>query len=246
MISFAFLWIRAKSFTNSAYVEHTVTSIAANTTYDCDFVCVTDQTDKPIKWNIAGYTVRAFPLTGKFSKHQHNKLEVFRCDLELCERAVLTDMDNFIIGNIDELLEYDGMFGARRTFLPKMRPQPQLSWAQFRSPSLHFVWDEAKRMSDKEINKFAPTGGGCGDQLFVYKVYGEYDRLDDLYPGVLQSWKRGWDDRTKILFAHGRQKPHRLKWKWDWSWESLDNETKTKRKAGFQETYKRNYQPRAR
>lgn len=244
MISFAFLWIKAKSFINPVYINHIVTSIVDHTTYDCDFVCVTDQVKKSTNWNIAGYTVRAFPLAGKFSKHQHNKLEVFRRDLKLCERAVLTDMDNFIIGSIDELLEYDGTFGARRTFLPKTRPQPQLSWAELHSPNLHFIWDEAKQMSDVEINKLAPTGGGCGDQLFLYKVYGEYDRLDDLYPGALQSWKRGWDGRAKILFAHGKQKPHRLKWRWDWPWESLDGETKSKRKAGFQETDNRKLRPR--
>ena len=235
MISFVFLWIKAKSFTNPAYIDWIVSNISENTTYACDFVCVTDQVKKPQNWQVKGHTVRAFPLTKRFNKHQHNKLECFRQDLNICERAVLTDLDNFIIGNIDEILGYQGTFGARSTFLPETRPQPQMSWAQFHAPSCHFIWEEAKKYNDNQIRKFAPTGGGCGDQLFIYKVYGEYDRLDKLYPGVLQSWKRGWDERAKILFAHGKQKPHVLDWTPYWPWEELSDEVKQKRKHGFKE-----------
>lgn len=233
MISFVFLWIKAKSFTDPSYIDWIVSSISKNTTYDCDFICLTDQVAQQKNWKVKGYTVRAFPLVRKFSRYQHSKLECFREDLNLCKRTILTDLDNFVIGNIDEILDYQGAFGARRTFWPEKRPQPQLSWAQFHSPSCHFIWEKAKEFNDKQINKFAPTGGGCGDQLFVYKIYGEYDKLDDLYPGRLQSWKRGWDERAKILFAHGKQKPHVLNWTPYWSWEQLDDEVKNKRKQGF-------------
>ena len=235
MISFVFLWIKAKSFTDPYYIEHIVTSISQHTSYTCDFVCITDQVKKYTEWSIKGHKVRAFPLIKKFNKHQHNKLEFFRRDLNLCKRAVATDLDNFIIGDLDELLSYNGTFGARRTFLPHKRPQPQMSWAQFDSEDCYFIWDRANEFNDKGINRFAPTGGGQGDQLFIYKVYGEYDRLDDLFPGQLESWKRGWDDRTRVLFAHGKQKPSVLDWTPYWPWESLSTEVKNKRRQGITE-----------
>jgi len=229
VISFAFLWKRAKSFTDPAYINHIVSSIAEHTTHACDFVCVTDQVKHPTTWEAGGHEVRAFPLKKNFSRHQHCKLEIFRPDLELCERAVLTDLDNFVLDDLDELLEYDGIFGARRTFLPETRPQPQLSWAQFHTPSCFPIWEHAKALSDKEVYEFAPTGQGRGDQLFVYKVVGEYDRLDDLYPGALESWKFGWDERAKILFAHGKPKPHQLEWTPYWPFDQLSEDVKKKR-----------------
>jgi hypothetical protein len=226
MISFVFLWLRKKSFEDPYYIDHIVSSIEEHTTHACDFVCITDQVRSPTEWNNG---VRAFPLRKKFSKHQHCKLEAFRPDLELCERAVLTDLDNFVIDDLDELLAYEGTFGARRTFLPEKRPQPQLSWAQFHTPSCYPIWERAKDMTDEQVNDFAPTGQGRGDQLFVYKVLGEYDRLDDLYPGALESWKFGWDDRAKVLFAHGKPKPHQLEWTPWWPWEKLSEDVKRKR-----------------
>lgn len=97
---------------------------------------------------------------------------------------------------------------------------PQLSWAQFDTAACHFIWDRAREMTDSEINAFAPVGGGRGDQLFVYKVLGrEYDRLDDLYPGQLESWKwghiQGRAPDARVLFAHGQPKPHQLSWHQD-------------------------------
>ena len=230
MISFVFLWLRQKSYTDQRYVKHIVQSIRSNTEHECDFVCVTDQASAQDTWDIDGEKVRAFPRISRFQKHQHAKLELFRKDLSLCERAVLTDLDNFVIGSIDDLLEYDGIFGARRTFRPDIRPQPQLSWAQFHAPSCTWLWDEAAKMTNTEMNEYAPTGKGRGDQLFVYRKHGEYDRLDDLYPGQLDSWKWGWlaerSPDARVLFAHGRPKPHDLNWRHDAPFRELSKEAK--------------------
>lgn len=219
MISVTMLWKRAGEYTDPRYVEEVVRGISRHTTREMEFVVLTDTVRKAVHTHYAGvpHPVRFEPLLNHWPKHQHLKLECFRPELGLADRAVLTDLDNFFLGDLDEMLAYEGRFAARSTFRPRQRPQPQMSWAMFdpHHDDIRSIWRAAEGMSPGQINEFAPTGMGRGDQLFVYKMIGEYDRLDKMFPGQLESWKRNTTEAgdARILFAHGKPKPHKLDWR---------------------------------
>ena len=82
------------------YVYNLKSMVERNTTVPHQFVCFSDRELEGIKTVklISGY------------QGWWNKMQMFNTDFRLGNRVVYLDLDTLIVGNIDWLLEYDGMF----------------------------------------------------------------------------------------------------------------------------------------
>jgi len=214
--SFVFLWLRGGAFETPYYVEHMVRGISDNTRRPCDFVVITDQASASETWDIAGQAVRAIPCERRFHAYQYCKLEAFRRDLDLHDRAVLSDLDNIVRRDLDPILgTYAGGFGARRNFRRNVQASRlQSSWVMFRPHAHYWLWDKACELGEAELKRRFPTGGGKGDQAFLSHYVPEADDLESLYPGAFGSyrWMEERNLNARVLFCHGRPKPHEIGW----------------------------------
>lgn len=130
------------------------------------------------------------------------------------DRIFVIDLDTVIVGNLDDLLSYDGKFATRSTFVgPKMSGGDICGFKA--DGSLAWIWDMLVRDTDR-LEEF--TGGR---ERFIYRKYfaEEMDYFQDLYPGQIVSYKRhvrrrGLSRKARIVSCHGKPRPHEIKESW--------------------------------
>jgi hypothetical protein len=248
LIEFVALYVPGKCY-GPEYIDFIVGQVDRGYSGPKRWTFLTNAEQEPSTWPIRGHQCRAIPLAepwdirilrpGHAERTPYwcfSKLEAFRPDLDFGDRAVLTDLDNFVVGPLDDLLGYAGDFAARQNFAAaetqRLRGSRwQSSWVQYRPAACHDLWDEAREIGEGLHEYFVPLMGG-GDQAFlswfrpcpdspqVESGWPLGDDLDVLYPGQLASYKWGWlqaraEDRARmrVLYAHGKPKPHELNWR---------------------------------
>lgn len=136
------------------------------------------------------------------------KMELFRPDLGLGD-FLYFDLDTIVRGNVAHM-ERGGRLALLRDFY---RPHGLGSGAMFLPESARAeIWAEwiaspGRWMSEHSVG---------GDQEFLERYWlQKAERLQDLYPGEIASYKAGTRDevrRARVVCFHGRPKPRDLGW----------------------------------
>jgi hypothetical protein len=181
------------------YVYNLKSMVERNTTVPHQFVCFSDRELEGIKTVklISGY------------QGWWNKMQMFNTDFRLGNRVVYLDLDTLIVGNIDWLLEYDGMFMGIEDLGAVNEHQPELKG---RLQSGVMSWDY--RLNSHLWNRFASSGESQryrGDGEYLNHIIPKYQRdfIQKKYKGKLKSYKyqvysEGITDDLSIICFHGR------------------------------------------
>ena len=181
------------------YVYNLKSMVERNTTVPHQFVCFSDRELEGIK------TVKLIPgYEGWW-----NKMQMFNTDFKLGNRVVYLDLDTLIVGNIDWLLEYDGMFMGIEDLGSVNEHQPELKG---RLQSGVMAWDY--RLNSHLWNRFTSSGESQryrGDGEYLNHIVPKYQRdfIQKRYKGKLKSYKyqvysEGITDDLSIICFHGR------------------------------------------
>jgi len=181
------------------YVYNLKSMVERNTTVPHQFVCFSDRELEGIKTAklISGY------------QGWWNKMQMFNTDFRLGNRVVYLDLDTLIVGNIDWLLEYDGMFMGIEDLGAVNEHQPELKG---RLQSGVMAWDY--RLNSHLWNRFTSSGESQryrGDGEYLNHIVPKYQRdfIQKKYKGKLKSYKyqvysEGITDDLSIICFHGR------------------------------------------
>ena len=181
------------------YVYNLKSMVERNTTVPHQFVCFSDRELEGIKTVklISGY------------QGWWNKMQMFNTDFRLGNRVVYLDLDTLIVGNIDWLLEYDGMFMGIEDLGAVNEHQPELKG---RLQSGVMSWDY--RLNSHLWNRFTSSGESQryrGDGEYLNHIVPKYQRdfIQKKYKGKLKSYKyqvysEGITDDLSIICFHGR------------------------------------------
>jgi hypothetical protein len=181
------------------YVYNLKSMVERNTTVPHQFVCFSDRELEGIKTAklISGY------------QGWWNKMQMFNTDFRLGNRVVYLDLDTLIVGNIDWLLEYDGMFMGIEDLGAVNEHQPELKG---RLQSGVMAWDY--RLNSHLWNRFTSSGESQryrGDGEYLNHIVPKYQRdfIQKRYKGKLKSYKyqvysEGITDDLSIICFHGR------------------------------------------
>jgi hypothetical protein len=145
------------------------------------------------------------------------KLEAFKDDADLQGQVFVFDLDNVITGNIDELLAYRGDFATCMDPMPSRRNMVGGNIVSFPAGTKtklyevvwndHVAYDKLCQGSERFLL----------DHMLAIGVLKNCEFFQDLYPGMIQSLKLELEcnamapDQMKILWLHGRPRPHFLK-----------------------------------
>lgn len=156
---------------------------------DFQFVCFTDKRYEfkedikqiPLKYNLPAY----MPI-----------LEIFRLDLG---RVLFMGLDTVITGSLEDIASYSGDFAMIRD--PNNLEKGASGVMSF--PYRPDIWE-----------KYINNQKGTYDQVFLHSIPHEY--LCDHFPDQMISYKchvkkkRDLLKKTKIVYFHGREKPHEI------------------------------------
>lgn len=124
------------------------------------------------------------------------------------ERVLYFDLDTCIVGPLDAIAAYDGLFAILRdVYRPNGFQSSVMAWE---AGELRFLWADWVRQHEPEIPG--------GDQAWIERWYAKPDRWQDLFPGKFRSYKvdcrfsvpRG----TSVVFFHGHPRPHEVTTGW--------------------------------
>lgn len=189
----------SKGIFDAEWVDRLYRGIKRNTTRDFRFVCYSDQ-EYPFKEPIERRPFR-LPYKNMFSL-----LEPFQST----ERTIFMGLDTIITGNIDFLFDLEGFWMLRDPYFPErdcsgvmvFDPQPEL-W--------EFIEGNHERLAN-ENRMF----GHPSDMIFLDKV--SHKTIEGPERGIY-SYKvhvrdSGLPKDAKIVYFHGREKPHELSEPW--------------------------------
>lgn len=144
------------------------------------------------------------------------KLEAFRNDPDLEGQVFVFDLDNVITGNIDELLAYRGDFGVCMDPMPSRKNKVGGNISSFPAGTMESIYQSV-------VDNHAEIDRICGgserfllDHMLETGALKRCEYFQDLYPGMIQSLKfeasenSSQIDQMKILWTHGRPRPHKL------------------------------------
>ena len=145
------------------------------------------------------------------------KLEAFKDDPDLQGQVFVFDLDNVIVGNIDELLAYRGAFATCMDPLPRRKNMVGGNIVSFPAGSIsklyqivmgnHAEYDRICKGSERFLL----------DHMLEIGALESCEFFQDLYPGMIHSLKLDLasdhrkPDEMRILWLHGRPRPHQLK-----------------------------------
>ncbi len=144
------------------------------------------------------------------------KLEAFRNDPDLQGQVFVFDLDNVIIGNIDGLLAYRGDFATCMDPMPSRKNRVGGNIVSFPAGTTQHIYDLV--MADTAEYERICHGSErfLLDHMLETGALKSCDYFQDLYPGMIQSLKFEAAqssirrDDMRILWTHGRPRPHKL------------------------------------
>lgn len=119
------------------------------------------------------------------------------------------DLDTVIIDCLDEIAGYRGDFAGMTNFDTGGLASGVMA---FEAGRMNHVWD----IWETHWRPAMPSG----DQQWIETVNPSFDRLQDLYPGQLASYKLDCQGRTgapensRVVYFHGRPRPHQAVEPW--------------------------------
>jgi FkbM family methyltransferase len=194
------------------------------------FVVLTDSVER--YKGMAGVEARALPPD--VPRSWWAKMWLFHPDtFEAGERVLYLDLDTCITGPLDAIAEYCGAFGILRDVYRPGGLQSSVMAFETGTKLIGAIWRcfcsaESPLATEPLAQRFPG-----GDQQMLEYVWGKWlpaemqvdpnrvwppDRLQDHYPGMLQSYKAACTAEvpkgTAIVFFHGNPRPHEVSHGW--------------------------------
>jgi hypothetical protein len=120
-------------------------------------------------------------------------------------RCLYFDLDTIITGSLDDLASYEGDFAGLSDFYHPDR---------FASGVMAWDADKAGHIFTRWVNVGMPQFDTRGDQGWIGAMRPNAERLQDLFPGQLVSFKadcrEGAPDGARVVCFHGLPRPHQL------------------------------------
>jgi len=197
----------------SRYVNNLYEGVKRFSTRDFDFICFTNE-DLSLS---DGVLKRNFPLLT--TKGVLPRLYMFSPESGLNGRQTLClDLDVVIVGSLEKIMAYDGLFAARSKFMPGQKWKLDGDIMSFRAgdQAAQLFWDPFIANIDRAVES---TQGR--ERYWVRHVADKFaDRWDKIAPGAVVSYK--WHIRKKgevpndaaIVSCHGTPRTHQINQPW--------------------------------
>jgi hypothetical protein len=174
------------------------------------FVCFTDSL---IRYGLHPYEVVKVPYPGL--KGWMNKLALFKPGVfEEGERVLYLDLDTVVAGSLDDIASYDGEFAMLEDLLfPNLLASGVMAW---RGGFGAHIWESYAKAGMPENVLWRGFNFG-GDGAWIGQHAGRVDRLQDLYPNQIASYKVSGgvlSPQTRVVCFHGRPRPHEIESGW--------------------------------
>lgn len=133
-----------------------------------------------------------------------NKLQMFEPG-RFEGRCLYFDLDTVILGSINEIASYDGPFAMLSDFYhPERLASGIMAWDAKEGYDIWDHWAGSRK----------PQFMAGGDQAWIGFKQPNADRLQDLYPGQIVSFKadclEGIPKAARVVCFHGHPRPHTL------------------------------------
>ena len=146
------------------------------------------------------------------------KYSVFNKDLGIKGRVFACDLDVVVVGNMDEILSYDGPLATRSTFVGEKLSGGDMVAFNAGSGDYSWIWDEFQ--DDPEgVEQFTE-----GRERWLYRYHpelkGKLVYLQDVFKDQIYSYKRHIQPRNRlpknarIISCHGKPRPHEIQEQW--------------------------------
>jgi len=145
------------------------------------------------------------------------KLEAFKDDPDLQGQVFVFDLDNVITGNIDALLNYRGAFATCMDPLSSRKNKIGGNIVAFPAGSMSGLYHLVMEDHAKYDAICQGSERFLLDHMLENGILKSCEFIQDLYPGMIHSLKLDLGseyrkpDEMKILWLHGRPRPHKLK-----------------------------------
>ena len=199
----------------SQYVNNLYAGVKRFATKEFDFICYTNENLDLEK----GVLRRDFPMITR--KGVLPRLWMFSPESGLYGRQVLCfDLDVVIVGSLEKIMAYNGLFCARSKFRPgeTWKLDGDIMSFQAGEEATRLFWDPFIADVDAAVN--ATMGR---ERYWVRRVADNFaDRWDKVAPGAVASYKwhvmRRGDRKpapdVSVVSCHGTPRPHQIKQPW--------------------------------
>ena len=179
------------------WVDKLFRGVKRNTTKPFRFVCMTDFPplvfDEPIK-------------TIKFKTFKDNWLCLMEAFRVTGDPVMMLGLDTIITGDLDEILDHRPKFAMLKDpYQPQRMCNGVTMWQDRR--------DLYDRIVKEGIGRDCYMGGHPSEMLWLAK-HGHPTDLADRFPGQIKSYKaevkKGGIEDARIVYFHGREKPHEI------------------------------------
>ena len=189
---------------SDVYVKRLRDSVARNLSRPHKFICFAD---RPLQ--IAGVEWRA--LKPPSWRGNLPKTFVYSPDAGLNGRVILFDLDNVIVGSLDDMAAYRGPICVRGRLTPRPR-LPDGDMISFDASQVSYLWEAASRKDIEAIT----TGR---ERFFINYAAPKADHWQDVCPGQVVSYRYeaarvGLSPRVRVVSFHGRPRPHEVTERW--------------------------------
>lgn len=197
------------------YVNNLYKGVRRFASRDFTFICFTNEKMKGLNINI-----KTRPFHSPTEKGVLPRLYMFSRDAGLFEQQVLClDLDVVITGQLDDIMEYEGLFCARSKFKPgeEYKLDGDIMSFQASEKTEELFWKPFVENVEESVKM---TNGR--ERYWMRHVADDFaDRWDNFAPGQVISYKRHVEkkgkelpDNARIVSCHGFPRPHQIKDKW--------------------------------
>jgi hypothetical protein len=152
-------------------------------------------------------------LKAPFWKGNLPKSYVYSPEAGLEGRVLLFDLDNVIVGSLDDMAAYDGPFCVRGRLQYGRPRQPDGDMIAFEAgnPTALSLWDAARHPA-------TPLATQGRERDFILQVVPKADQWQDVCPGQVVSYRHDCRTRhrgklppnARVVSMHGRPRPHEV------------------------------------
>lgn len=198
------------------YVQKLQASVARNLSMPHRFICITDRDYIPY--------VETVSLESPITLGNLKKLSLYSLNNGLSGPVFALDLDNVIVGSLDDICSYEGSFCIRAAFRTKAGrwiPDGDIMMQNLSEEDRKAAWDFIEKYKVRIQNQTK------GAERKFYKsfhahLWSEMDFLQQLYPGQVLSYKQDGlkgsrlpeDSDARIVSFHGHPKPHEIEDEW--------------------------------
>lgn len=197
----------------TTYIRRLKNSVDRHLEQAHHFICFAEDSSKVPE------EVEYRPLNPPSWKWNFPKTYVYSPEAGLEGRVLLFDLDNVIVGSLDEMAAYHGDFCVKAqwpAFLEgRYVPDGDMISFDANGPSRRFLWEkiceETERLESKHKGK---------ERFFIQEVVPGADTWQKVIPGQLKSYKhdlvgaRGLPRDTRIVTFHGKPRQHECNEPW--------------------------------